>query len=535
MTLRLLTGSSLGLAAAAALASILAPACGGGGDTSASASSGASSSTGDTSSTASAGGASSSISSTTGGEGGGGPSGARDVTGTSVTSYVIEGGVKSIPDDLSAVAVEALVPAAGGFTKVTGVGMADGTFKIPAVPAGAFFLHVDKVYVYTSANQLDLGSERRGRPDRVAAAITPTEMVNQIKNVDPYQESDIFEWFVANNDAYLASSSGAWTANPPAPGGFTLNDATIDWASPGAYLVDKDRGDTLAVAQLATRSSALTVRYNTISRFLTFPSVTQSDGKATTINGTFADVPQKQTVNLNVKAESFEVYKAQVGPGAVQVAGPIVTLATAPAAGTYGALDFSATLVRITLPVASSGASFGALKYGNPYPADWGTFATVSASFDVSYLAPNAVTPVKQRAEVGLTTDLATLGAGPVEAQVGPVEGLKVNGIDALIPLSAVTATPTLSWSVPSLGAPTHYEVSVRALESKSGKTSARLVASLFTGATKLTIPEGILTSGGVYVIRVRAAVTSAAALTQPRRAIQKTAFADVLTSTMHP
>lgn len=102
------------------------------------------------------------------------------VNGTDTTTNVLDSGPSVVPNDLTTNIIAALVPnVLGGFTTIAGKGNTDGTFTIPNVPMGTYYLQYGFPsfpynYVVTSAHQLDFGSDSLGRPDVNYASGTTT-------------------------------------------------------------------------------------------------------------------------------------------------------------------------------------------------------------------------------------------------------------------------------------------------------------------------------------------------------------------------
>src|SRR4051812_16963748 len=82
------------------------------------------------------------------------PPGPSDVLGHTIDRHYTESGVTMVPVDLTKTAFAALVPGAqpGAFTSIAGTGKADGSFTVPLVPPGAFYLNTGTTYVVTSSH-----------------------------------------------------------------------------------------------------------------------------------------------------------------------------------------------------------------------------------------------------------------------------------------------------------------------------------------------------------------------------------------------
>lgn len=66
----------------------------------------------------------------------------RDVEGTFVDTHLTEAGESTHPIDPSTVTLSALVADAKGFTSHAGTLGADGTFTVPGVPEGEYYLEI---------------------------------------------------------------------------------------------------------------------------------------------------------------------------------------------------------------------------------------------------------------------------------------------------------------------------------------------------------------------------------------------------------
>jgi hypothetical protein len=83
---------------------------------------------------------------------------------------------------------------------------------------------------------------------------------------------------------------------------------------------------------------------------------------------------------------------------------------------------------------------------------------------------------------------------------LGPPLSPKIQGLDAFQPQSGVGLTPVVSWSPPSLGTPTSYEVGVS--PTGPGSFYASLSFTVY-GQTSLRIPPGFLVSGVSYQLSI--------------------------------
>jgi hypothetical protein len=86
---------------------------------------------------------------------------------------------------------------------------------------------------------------------------------------------------------------------------------------------------------------------------------------------------------------------------------------------------------------------------------------------------------------------------------VGPVQSPRIGSQDALGPGTITLAglTPIVSWSAPTIGPPTRYEVRLHWLDGATGATVAKPVAAFQVAGTSLQIqvPADILELGKTY------------------------------------
>jgi hypothetical protein len=299
-------------------------------------------------------------------------------------------------------------------------------------------------------------------------------------------------------------------------------------------LIDMGRGDVLTMFQLSQQTGPDNLLYATVSRFASFNDITQADGGSVTANGAMVEVPQDQSVSLDLRPTAFASHIPAVNPNAVDVnfGAFIVTL---PGAGMYGGFGNSADLFLMELGDSSPDVNLGTINYGNPYPAAWGTLLFAVNTVRVSYTAPGASTPRNVNGTIMVSGDTASLTAGPIQPAVSPVQDLRVNGMSAFDDQSGVTETPTLSWSAPEIGSDVFYHLFVEELTNDNGASRVTVLASLYTKDTQVDLPPGILDAGGTYFVRVRATAAPIDVAMHPFRNAAARAMADVYSNVFTP
>ena len=81
----------------------------------------------------------------------------------------------------------------------------------------------------------------------------------------------------------------------------------------------------------------------------------------------------------------------------------------------------------------------------------------------------------------------------------------KLNGQDAFTDATGVGATPTLSWSKPTVGSAAFYTVTITHLHLVNSRPRRDVMATLHTAGTSVRIPSDVLQSGESYVFTLTA------------------------------
>jgi hypothetical protein len=219
--------------------------------------------------------------------------GPSDLTGTIVDTHLTERGEEPWPFGPDDVELAAVVPEADG-TWTTIAGMVDrmGTFRVPQVPGGDYYLRMRKagfdswpVFIHASARTFDLGALYLGRPD-AEEPTGPTPLTVNATGLAAWETSlrlGLFSLGAGSADHDLDEAA----VTLPAPGATTLQGFTIDvslLSRPG--LVDGSVGDTLFLTQhTVLKHNGLP--YWSLVRALQADSFSQADGEPVAISGTF--------------------------------------------------------------------------------------------------------------------------------------------------------------------------------------------------------------------------------------------------------
>jgi hypothetical protein len=426
----------------------------------------------------------------------------RIVTGLYSLTFHQESTTTLEPQDLSSFQIKALVPNAGGFDTFTGTGHTDGTFSIPGVPVGNYWLTIGSNFLWTSNDHVEWVFDTYGRPDVAFATIDPTDLVVNATNLSAWQVTDELQWSVPAH-GWLASLSGFGPT--PAVGAVALTNYDLNFSELGFPLPDASKGDQAYLCQLTTRTLPGT-SYRSLGKVVNLPATTMVDGTSTTVNSGFLDVPQTSSLRLNWKRSALSAMAPQVNPAAT-VVGTEIGLWVTPLGLNVGVPGTAFQL--LTDDSGPNGATtdvdYGDALYGNPFPASWPLLAETYFNFSVSYLAPGATMPAQVVRSAYTATSTQPTATSPIAPQVGPALNPRINGKDLFSNQVAVGTSPAISWDPPSLGVPTIYLVRLLELRNNGGASQILTRASFRTPLTSFTIPPGLMVAGSTYVFTISA------------------------------
>jgi hypothetical protein len=475
----------------------------------------------------------------------------RTVTGAQVIEWMSASAFELVPNDLSAIDVEALLEdGSGGYTTLAGTGHADGTFEIPDVPDGPYWLRipdrfVNITYVRTSASAVDVGYQTQGRPDAVPLT-TPTQVVLDVTNLAPWQIGDriqmysteAFSWYF---DAQIVASAGKPAAGATALAGFTLDLAGTEGGPPHVLDASHVPPDRLAVAQLAQRVSSSGLAYTAMSRLLEAPPFSVTPGQTATVTGAFTDVSADATFALDLRADAIRAALAEeTRPCTLPASGAtwwIYAVGIPGGLGTRVGVN-SPDLLAVGLPPTTPDVAADDLAYGVPHTGTWGMLGVGQFMQPCVVTPPGATSAVTVTRGVGMRVmePLATLGGGPLDVRLSQVRTPTVGGEDLFVAHTGIGTTPTLTWTAPSTGTPTHYTVTViRVYAAASGSGRSQRVAQLITDQRSITLPPGILTAGESYMFEIGAHTNGRPDISAVNREIVPVYEARVLSAIQQP
>lgn len=431
----------------------------------------------------------------------------RAVTGSRLIQRITGTGVVTTPVNLSTAEIAALVPdGQGGFAIHPGTGTAEGTFSIPDVPAGRYYLKYRPSpqsipsFVVTEASEIDLGDAFLGRGNRTYPG-DATSQPFRLDGLEPWQAGDILELFASNTSAYIYDLHNYATGGAPGAGATSV-DLSVDWVAANAPLLDAGFGDRAMLFQLSTRSAGGTA-YQALTRAGEVTDLVQDLGGNPTV--TSALMPVAQTpLSIQWRRSAFEALRGAVNPAA-ETTVEFFVVGALPQAYAHGAQMAGSGFpdLLVVAPGPPAGDLDLSLGFGNPFPQSWEVFAYASHRLQVPVLAQGAASPASVDVGVERLDRLATAQSGPVEPGVGPVTNLRVDGRDAFQPQAETPVRPVVTWEAPSVGTATGFTVQVIRISADQGTTTTALVAFIHTTETSVTIPLDVIAPGDQYLIEV--------------------------------
>jgi hypothetical protein len=250
-----------------------------------------------------------------------------------------------------------------------------------------------------------------------------------------------------------------------------------------------------------------------------------ANNTAATISGAFT-TPTASSLQLRVDSGSFNQFAAVSNPNATTTTldGSLSATVSPDAKGAPALVAFGTP----TNGVAS--VDFGTLTFGDPFPTGWKRMMRVQAVFQVPFTYAGITT--NRGATMTRIASYATANTTIIDAILSPPTSPKFDDLDAHT-ATTVSLVPKLSWSAPTLGTPTDYEVQVyevTVVNLSSLKFSS--VLKLTTKQTTVRIPVGVLLGQRQYVFSITARMRQGIDIyTTPLQNGETSATAETLTA----
>jgi hypothetical protein len=459
----------------------------------------------------------------------------------------------------------ALVPQPdGSFKSLSGTPGANGTFEIPNVPAGYYWLKLGPLDTYwTSSSTFDVGSD----------------IFVQIASAAPLPPSTTnFNFNFTSLEA--TATQGLLQVDFPesiAPRYFSSTVAgSITFA--GALGIGGNLDYSIiknAFVKQYEPASFGSVNGYVLGPELTLSNLSLTSGGTNTISGALnPTVPA--SINLSVQASAWPPLFEHIAPTTLTTMGggfylsvlPYIP-ADAPNVTPSYPIDLIWTranngLLALISPSCSTAPPFttdveaGTVKYSDPFPSTWRRTFRVCQTASVVVPVPGGST---QNINL-VNTQTTALPTATVKPLISSVQNPKINGTD-LFTASTISSTApvTLTWDPPAIGTPFGYRVTIMSSTpppvstspistlpvgtSPVGTTTGTIIGTigaveflsgttLSTAKTSMTLPPNLLTSGKTYLFSITSLVDGRSNMeTSPHRSSLPTASANIISATI--
>ncbi len=453
---------------------------------------------------------------------------AGDIHGSRINTYWDANGNSSVPTsvpfDLSALtSIAALVPdASGNLATIAGHGSADGTFVIPNVPAGFYWLQIlPNQMFWTNSSDFDDGADFADRYSQSTPATNIQFTANlNISGLSPWTADSTL---VGITPSVLAKTLIVRNFSTPQPPLFTDGTTAFTGPLPAAVSrdIDASQGDRTYLLQLqpappiGDAPSALMPSFfssqHTVSALGPLPLSATSSTTALDIAGAFTSAASA-SMRAKIAAAGFTQ-----SVGSLQPFGFGASVAYVPTADRY--MGDSLQSILIGLPLASvaapstlsSDVDAGDVPYVNPFPSTW--VPVYSANQMAANILLVGTTRIGLILQTGYSTTTAPTADKPFQLPMSNVQNPLINGVSLFSASSAATPA-TLTWTPPTGLSPAEYLVYVTEVAQNPcppfSSTSTpclvpqiQLAGEFTTTSTTLNIPPGILQPGHQYLFQI--------------------------------
>lgn len=438
---------------------------------------------------------------------------------TKTTRFYTSVGIAERAEDLSANPPEIHVYDGARFSRITGAAVPGG-WRFTGVPRGEYYLRAgasSKVDILTSARHVDLGTNAWGRPDALYTGVDTSPAGLHLRNLSPWMP---FTGDYEPGSSLQVISSQLNLAGPllplnePPEGATSIDngDALLLSFSPsGMPVFHADRGDRLYVNQLSGfiaggMSDGTRVGYSAVDRSVEVEPFDFVPDWETPLPLTAELQPlTPREVTLDWRLSEFSRMAVEAHPRASLLLS-YFEIRPAPHSRVDGWFGYAGELLSMSLPLGASTDFMGHLRFGNPYPSDWGVVGRLGQSY--AYPAPSPRDPTRSFNLTGhyFAVDvLENLLSGPVVPKLSPPRSLRIDRKPASEPYQGGSLHPVISWAPPAVGNPTGYEVRVTKIHPLLGLMLNMGPIYVPGSVRELRLPPGKLEPGTYNYVRVTA------------------------------
>jgi len=416
----------------------------------------------------------------------------------------------------------ALVPEGTGWREVPATPGSGESLTVPGVGPGTYYLKRDSgfgVDLFEQASlRVDLGWDFVGRPDGAPVA-QPTVLDVDATNLAPWGRHSLGLEAPGLGGAVVPASEAVAVGATSGHFAFDLQGRSLPVAGDRAWLVQRVHTGTLS------RGATQVVG---VAALPTLPAV--AVGGTASLGPVALVAPQAfGEMTLDVRLDEFAALVPPVEGITVSPSGAQVWVMASPHyAGTVGAI----WLHWERFPSGGANPPPVTVRWPRFVPDAYQEFRETAVSA-LAGMAPSLGAPVAD-VPLGLSMRIERVsGADPIlRPRLGPPRAPRVAGLDASKAQAGVGLTPTVSWSPPSLGTPSRYELG---LFDRTSGSPVNWRATVRTTATSFSLPPGLLEAGHVYGLVLAAVSEPNAAPSAPFRSTLPFEQAGTLTAAFTP
>src|SRR5712692_4250984 len=445
----------------------------------------------------------------------------RTVSGTFKTTYWLDDGTKTTvnsppPNGQTVKAILVPTGTTAGYTTIPITLDSNQSFTLSNVPAGPYFLQLDaprfpicqgcpggnfhEEVVFTQLIEL-----RADSPDLTFLSAARPDVVHTGRFIH-LEVSGLAPW-VSGDSVVTASSQaahyGRFSPSPTPSAGSTAAGGTL-----GLFdgLPDASKHDVFYVYQRSTTTVGNGSSVGTVaaaSRFarLTDLTITQT---TSSVSLTLTDsAPQTGAVAADIRYSQFAALAPLVHPTAVpSVFGAFVSVPAVPHSLEYP--DKPSPFERTTLfflsnvPAPTTDVNYATLHYGEFLDPLWKTFRSVAYLFD-------AQVPSVEGGGSIISSVPIPAEPGPIVPVLGPPTQPRIAGRDAFADQNGVGLQPVITWSLPTLGHPTSYQITITRHTQPVIAGETRTISAIVYSSRTFKLPPGFMKQGSQYTATISA------------------------------
>ncbi|WP_426733509.1 hypothetical protein [Myxococcus faecalis] len=425
-------------------------------------------------------------------------------------------GIAERQEDLSANPPEILVPTGSTFEFHQGSPHQEGGWLFTGIRQGPYYLRTGSTFLVTSSRYVDVGRNRLGRPDAQYVDVSSSPLQVNLLNLAPWQNWESgtqpgSSLQLTSSQVDLYSTASIFDFIPDGATSIVTPNAVMDSGLGTLPVFEADKGDRLYVNQLSEFSAGVLPD----GRPLSYTAVERSAqvGAFDFMPDGFTPMPltgllqptRMREFPIEWRLPDFARFASQVHPNA-QPGIPRLDLVPGPHGLQEGWIGYTGELLTLSLPRGTSYDLTARLRFGNPYPSNWGVIGVVGYSFRNQERMPDG--SGRLGSINGSYTEwdaVDNLIAGPLVPKLSPPLAFTIDGVSATIPRRVGTVSPVLAWTPPLVGTPSAYRVSIQRFDPDFGFALTWRVLYMPGSVTQVRLPPDVLEPATSYVATVSA------------------------------